>query len=221
MSVRSRFRSSPAPDPGDHKAAFYAKLRAEHPHLRQAVHADAKCFFARRGEPREIETRSQLLRAVAVLLVRSDAFGALMAYRAKARLQGLGVPVLPRVFHYLAMSSGQVCIGDPVYLAPGIYLPHGQIVIDGIVRIGKDVSIPPFVTIGLVASKGVKGPTIGRGVRIGTGSKILGPVEIGAGAKIGANSVVIGDVARCATVVGAPARPVGAPASQGRLDPAQ
>ena len=108
-----------------------------------------------------------------------------MLYRAKARLQSLGVPVLPRLAHRLAMAMAQVSIGDPVVVQPGLYLLHGQVVIDGLVEIGGDTVIGPFVTIGLIAGDLV-GPTIGRGVRIGTGARILGPLQVGAGAVIGA-----------------------------------
>ena len=50
------------------------------------------------------------------------------------------------------------------------------------------------------------GPVIERGVLVGTGAKILGPVRVGAGAQIGANAVVLSDVPSGATAVGAPAR---------------
>ena len=136
----------------------------------------------------------------------SDAFCALALYRAKARLQGLGVPVVPRLAHRLAMAIAQVSIGDPVLIHPGVYVVHGQVVVDGMVEIHSGVVIGPFVTIGLRGS--LKGPTIGPGVNIGTGAKVLGPIRVGAGARIGANAVVLDDVPEGATVVGSPARPV-------------
>ena len=68
--------------------------------------------------------------------------------------------------------------------------------------------IGPFVTIGLRAGE-LQGPVVERGVSIGTGAKVIGPVRVGAGARIGANAVVVGDVAPGATVAGAPARPLG------------
>ena len=113
------------------------------------------------------------------------------------------------------MAVAQVSIGDPVVVRPGVYVVHGQIVIDGLVEIGEGVAIAPFVTIGLRAGD-VRGATIERDVSIGTGAKLIGPVRVGAGATIGANAVVVDDVPAGATVVGAPARPVrarsGAPA---------
>ena len=40
---------------------------------------------------------------------------------------------------------------------------------------------------------------------------MLGPIALGAGVTVGANAVVIHDVPPGVTVVGVPARPVGAP----------
>ena len=54
------------------------------------------------------------------LMFASDAFLAQACYRAKARLQGLGVPVLPQIAHRLAMMIAQICIGDPVVVRPGV-----------------------------------------------------------------------------------------------------
>ncbi|MCB9403094.1 MAG: hypothetical protein H6519_01525 [Microthrixaceae bacterium] len=107
----------------------------------------------------------------------------------------------------MAMMIGQVCIGDPVIVAPGLYLPHGAVVIDGIVEIGPHVEVRPWVTIGLKEGV-VHGAVIGPRAHIGTGAKIIGPVKIGADAQIGANAVVVTDVAEKTTVVGVPARPL-------------
>jgi len=47
---------------------------------------------------------------------------------------------------------------------------------------------------------------LGKGVVIGAGAKILGPILVGDGAKIGSNAVVVRDVPAGATAVGVPAR---------------
>ncbi len=138
----------------------------------------------------------------------SDAFLAQAFYRAKARLQALGIPVLPRLAHRLAMMTAQVCIGDPVVVRPGVYIAHGQVVIDGLVEVHRGVVIFPWVTIGLRAGD-VRGPTIGRNVHIGSGAKIIGPVTVHRGAQIGANAVVVDDVPAGTSVVGVEARPAG------------
>jgi serine O-acetyltransferase len=187
---------------------FRRALRSRHPGLRHAIRADASVNALYRGERHEfrsgLDAAWQCLRLAWV----SDAFLAQALYRVKARLQALGVPLLPRLAHRLAMHSAQVTIGDPVVVHPGVYIIHGQVVIDGLVEIHSGAVIAPFVTIGLRAGD-VRGATIERDVSIGTGAKIIGPVRIGAGARIGANAVVLHDVPAGATVVGAPARPVG------------
>jgi serine O-acetyltransferase len=191
--------------------AFWRELRSRHPRLREALEADARVTAAYRGERHEFRSRLDLAIQAARLAWASDAFLAQACYRAKARLQALGVPVLPRLAHRAAMALAQVSIGDPVVVHPGVYILHGQVVVDGLVEIHTGVTIAPFVTIGLRAGD-PQGATIERDVAIGTGAKLIGPVRIGAGARIGANAVVVDDVPAGATVVGAPARPVGAAA---------
>jgi serine O-acetyltransferase len=168
--------------------------------LRDVLAADARVTAAYRGEPEGPPLRECLRLAYA-----SDAFLAQALYRLKAHTKDL--PIIPRLAHRFAMSTGQISIGDPVHVAPGVYIVHGQVVIDGITRIGSGVTIAPFVTIGLKAGN-LQGPTIEDGVQIGTGAKIIGPVRVGTEAVIGANAVVVDDVAPGTTVVGAPARPV-------------
>lgn len=174
--------------------------------------ADAKTACAYRGERFEFRSALDAAAQCLRLMVVSDAFLAQACYRVKARLQALGVPGLPRVAHRAAMVLGQVAIGDPVVMAPGVYLIHGQVVIDGFTEIGPGTRIAPFVTIGLRKGS-FDGPVIGSGVLIGTGAKVLGHVRIGARASVGANAVVVDDVPPGVTVMGAPARPQAGPGS--------
>ena len=183
------------------------KVRLQHPRFREALIADALTTLSWRNERYEYLSRTDILWHILRLMWVSDAFFAQACYRAKARLQGLGVPVLPMIFHRLAMATSQVCIGDLVVVQPGIYIAHGQVVVDGFSRIESGVILFPWVTIGLRAGN-FQGPTIHQGVHIGTGAKVIGPITIGSGARIGANAVVLADVPSGVTVVGVPARQV-------------
>jgi serine O-acetyltransferase len=200
-SVRIQ-RQPPSPE------SFWRDVRSRHPRLREALVADAQITARHRGERAEFRSTLDAVAQMLRLAWVSDAFLGQALYRAKARLQALGVPILPRLAHRLAMGCAQVSIGDPVVVAPGIYLIHGQVVLDGIVEIGPGVVIGPFVTIGLLAGD-LRGPVIERDVSIGTGAKVIGNVRVGAGATIGAGAVVVDDVAPGDTVAGVPARPVG------------
>jgi serine O-acetyltransferase len=182
-------------------------VRSRHPRFWQAVVADARINAAYRGERSEFSSGADALLQIARLTLKSDAFVGQVFYRAKAAMQARGIPVLPRLAHRLAIATAQVSIGDPVVVEAGVYLVHGQVVIDGITEIGSGAVIAPFTTIGLKAGN-LKGPTLEPNVNVGTGARILGPVRLGEGCVAGANAVVIADIDAGETVAGVPARPL-------------
>ncbi len=170
--------------------------------------ADARITARFRGERSEFRSNVDAVLQVIRLMLQADAFPAQVAYRAKARMQALGIPVLPRVAHRIAMITAQVSIGDPVVVHPGVYIVHGQVVADGIAEIHAGAVLFPWVTVGLIGPE-LTGPTIGPRVQVGSGARVLGEVHVGADARIGANAVVLEDVPAGATVVGVPARVAG------------
>jgi serine O-acetyltransferase len=89
-----------------------------------------------------------------------------------------------------------------------VFIDHGMgIVIGETAVVGDDCTLYHGVTLGGTSwNKGKRHPTLGRGVVIGAGAKILGPIEVGEGAKIGSNAVVVREVPPGATAVGIPAR---------------
>jgi serine O-acetyltransferase len=190
-----------------------ASRRARFPGFVEAVRADMKLTLAYRAERVEITSDFEALQHALRLMWVSDAFLGQVLYRAKASLQARGVPFLPRLCHRLAMMVAQVCIGDPVIVAPGIYLAHGQVVIDGVTEVETGAVFFPWVTVGLRAGN-FNGPTIGAHAKIGTGAKVVGNVRVGAHAEVGANAVVVTDVPDHSTAVGVPAQVVRRQSSQ-------
>ena len=187
-------------------ARFWASVRSQHPRFAVAVVADARVTALRRGERHEYRSGWDAALQVLRLCLVTESFLGQCCYRAKARCQALRIPLLPRLLHHMAVARGQINIGDPVVVEPGVHVPHGQVVADGMTRVASGVTLSPFVTLGLKAGD-VVGPTVGHHAMIGTGAKVLGPVTVGAHATVGANAVVTADVPEGVTVVGIPARP--------------
>ncbi len=91
-----------------------------------------------------------------------------------------------------------------------LIIDHGMgVVIGETAIVGDDVYLYHQVTLGGTSSeRGKRHPTVGNGVIVGAGAKILGDIVIGDGARVGANAVVVQPVAPGETVVGIPARPI-------------
>jgi len=98
-----------------------------------------------------------------------------------------------------------------------VFIDHGMgVVIGETGEVGDDCTIYQGVTLGGTSLyRGTKRhPTLGKGVVVGAGAKILGGFTVGDGAKIGSNAVVVKEVPAGATVVGIPGRIVDAAASE-------
>ncbi|AKU12667.1 O-acetylserine synthase [Azoarcus sp. CIB] len=90
-----------------------------------------------------------------------------------------------------------------------VFIDHGMgVVIGETAEIGDDCTIYQAVTLGGTSLyRGTKRhPTLGKGVVIGAGAKVLGGFTVGDGARVGSNAVVVKPVPAGATAVGNPAR---------------
>ncbi|MCP3426323.1 serine O-acetyltransferase [Rothia sp. AR01] len=87
------------------------------------------------------------------------------------------------------------------------FIDHGMgVVIGETAEVGDDVMLYHGVTLGGRSLAKVKRhPTLGDGVTVGAGAKILGPITIGAGSAVGANAVVVRDAPPASIITGIPA----------------
>ncbi|MEI6792199.1 MAG: serine O-acetyltransferase [Actinomycetes bacterium] len=131
---------------------------------------------------------------------------AVISHRIAHVLFEAGVPVAPRSIAYVSRAITGVEIHPAAKIGKGLLIDHGSgVVIGETAEIGDDVTIYQGVTLGGTGfATGKRHPTLADEVTVGSGARLLGPIEVGRGAKIGANSVVITDVPANATVVGNP-----------------
>ena len=135
---------------------------------------------------------------------------ALLAHRISHALYETGVPLVPRALANSTRVFTGVEIHPAAKIGRALFIDHGAgVVIGETAEIGHDVTLYQGVTLGGTGfARGKRHPTVGDDVVVGSGAKLLGPIEVGDRSKIGANSVVIHDVPENSTVVGNPGHPV-------------
>jgi len=135
---------------------------------------------------------------------------ALLAHRVAHAMHEHGVPMAPRLLANATRVTTGVEIHPAAEIGDSLFIDHGAgVVIGETAKIGRNVTLYQGVTLGGTGfARGKRHPTVGDDVVVGSGAKLLGPIEVGDCAKIGANSVVVHDVPANSTVVGNPGHPV-------------
>lgn len=162
------------------------------------IRSDVNCVFQRDPAAR---TRAEVL-------LTYPGVHAVILYRLAHKLWQAEWRLSARFLSYIARIWTSIDIHPGATIGLRFFIDHGSgVVIGETAEVGDDVTLYHGVTLGGTSwSKGKRHPTLGDGVVVGAGAKILGPVEIGDHAKVGANSVVIDDVPAKRTVVGIPAK---------------
>ncbi|GAA4974279.1 serine acetyltransferase [Kineococcus glutinatus] len=137
-----------------------------------------------------------------------------------------GVKVVHRLLNNLLIRGVYGTeIADEAVIGRRVSIGHHQgVQIPAFCVVGDDTVIRHNVTIGFTGTHSSREdvPRIGRGVEIGAGASLLGPIEVGDGAKVGPHALVTVDVPAGATAFSPPARilkpqPDAVPASRGEV----
>jgi len=133
-------------------------------------------------------------------------FHARQLHRLAHTLHNSGLRLPARLISHLGRAVTGIEIHPGARIGEKFFIDHGMgVVIGETTVIGDDCHLYQGVTMGGTSTKRAKRhPTLGKGVVVGAGAKVIGAVTIGDGAKIGAGSVVVTNVPPNATVVGVP-----------------
>ncbi len=155
---------------------------------------------------RETKEKDPASRGYLQIVLLYSGLHALIAHEIAHVLWKTRIPLLPRLISQLARFITGIEIHPGASIGSGFFIDHGMgVVVGETAVIGSNVTLFQGVTIGGTGKEtGKRHPTIGNGVVVGAGAKILGNIKVGDNSYIGANAVVLGDVPANSTVVGVP-----------------
>ena len=166
----------------------------------RTIKEDINCFLA----------RDPAARSALEILFLYPGFKAICMYRIAHRLYRHHLLFLARWVSQRCSKKTGIEIHPAARIGRRLFSDHGTgVVIGETTEIGDDVTIYQGATLGGTGKDvGKRHPTLGNGVMVGAGAKVLGPLQIGDYAKIAAGAVVLTDIPPNSTAVGVPARVV-------------
>ncbi len=166
----------------------------------QQIRADIACVFA----------RDPAARTTFEVITTYPGVHALIGHRLAHGLWRRGWRFLARFLAFFVRMVTHIDIHPGAVIGQRCFIDHGcGVVIGETAEIGDDVTLYHGVTLGGTSwRQGKRHPTVGRGVVIGAGAKVLGPITLGDHVRVGANSVVVKDIGAGKTVVGIPGKVV-------------
>lgn len=170
----------------------------------------ASVFEDIRYDVKQIRDRDPAAVSDLEVVLLYSGFHAVTAHRLAHALHKRGCVLTARAISQgMKMLTG-IEIHPGATIGKGVFIDHGTgVVIGETAVVGDNCTIYQGVTLGGTGkNSGKRHPTLGDGVMVGAGAKILGPFTVGAGSKIAAGAVVLDGVPENSTAVGIPARVV-------------
>lgn len=165
-------------------------------------------FGLMREDIKTVFERDPAAKSVIEVLLCYPGLHAVWIQRVAHRLYRSRLYLLARLLSHLGRFLTGIEIHPGAVIGRRVFIDHGMgTVIGETAEVGNDVTIYQGVTLGGTGKeKGKRHPTVGEGVVIAAGAKVLGAIEVGDNARIGAGAVVIKPVPENCTVVGVPGR---------------
>lgn len=161
-----------------------------------------------REDVRVVFERDPAAKSVLEVILAYPGLHAVWMHRIAHRLYRRRWYTLARLISHVARFLTGIEIHPGARIGRRFFIDHGLgVVIGETAEIGDDVTLYQGVTLGGTGKeRGKRHPTLGNGVIVGVGAKVLGAITVGDRSKIGAGSVVVKDVPPDCTVVGVPGR---------------
>ncbi len=168
-------------------------------------------FKAMREDIRSVFDRDPAAKSSWEVITCYPGLHAIWMYRVANMFWRNGLHWIGRFISHIARWLTGIEIHPGATIVRRFFIDHGMgVVIGETTEIGDDVTLYHGVTLGGTTwQKEKRHPTLGDGVIVGTGAKVLGSITIGEGSRVGANSVVLRDVPAHSTVIGIPGTVVG------------
>ncbi len=159
-----------------------------------------------RGDIQAARERDPAATSALEVITTYPGFHARQIHRLSHTLHNSGLRLPARLISHIGRSFTGIEIHPGARIGERFFIDHGMgVVIGETTVIGDNCHLFQGVTLGGTSTRRAKRhPTLGDGVVVGAGAKIIGAVNIGDNAKIGAGSVVVTNVPANATVVGVP-----------------
>ncbi len=163
-----------------------------------------------KDEVRVVRERDPAAKSDLEVLLLYSGLHAVLAHKVSHALYKKGHTFSARFVSQAARAATGIEIHPGATIGRGFFIDHGAgVVIGETAEIGDNCTIYQGVTLGGTGKDvGKRHPTLGNGVMVGAGAKVLGPFTIGDNAKIAANAVVLEAIPADCTAVGIPARVV-------------
>jgi serine O-acetyltransferase len=171
---------------------------SKNPGLLRQLGEDISCVFER-----DPAARSRI-----EVLTTYPGVHALLWHRIAHKLWHGGMRYPARMISFIARMFTNIDIHPGATIGRRFFIDHGAgVVVGETAIIGDDVTLYHGVTLGGTTwNKGRRHPTLGNGVMVGAGAKVLGAITLGDNVRVGANSVVVADVPADRSVIGIPGR---------------